>query len=105
MSARDISAGQLQAYQTYNLNAQAMEATIQLIQEVLDSGVNVREIYIDTIGPPITYQKKLERIFPAQRITVAKKLIACILAYLLLQSAQKLLEMLLGSVIRSTSRY
>lgn len=73
MSARDISAAQLKPNGTYNLNAQAMDATIDLIQEVLNSGVNVREVYIDTIGPPATYQKKLERIFPTLSITVAKK--------------------------------
>ena len=73
MSARDISAAQLQPNAPYNLNAQAMDATIALIQEVLDSGVNIREVYIDTIGIPMTYQKKLERIFPTLSITVAKK--------------------------------
>nr|POE53495.1 ribonuclease h2 subunit a [Quercus suber] len=73
LSARDISAAQLRPFAPYNLNAQAMDATISLIQDVLDSGVNVREIYIDTIGPPATYQRRLERIFPAQAITVAKK--------------------------------
>ncbi|KAK3074314.1 hypothetical protein LTR53_003362 [Teratosphaeriaceae sp. CCFEE 6253] len=73
MSARDIAAAQLRATGTYNLNAQAMDATIDLIQQVLDQGVNVREVYIDTIGPPETYQRKLERIFPALSITVAKK--------------------------------
>ena len=73
MSARDISAAQLKPHGVYNLNAQAMDATIALIQEVLDSGVTVREVYIDTIGPPASYQKKLERIFPALAITVAKK--------------------------------
>ena len=73
LSARDISAAQLRPNGTYNLNAQAMDATVALIQGVLDSGVNVREIYIDTIGPPASYQKKLERIFPALSITVAKK--------------------------------
>ncbi|KAF2767544.1 hypothetical protein EJ03DRAFT_276013 [Teratosphaeria nubilosa] len=73
LSARDISAAQLRANGTYNLNAQAMDATIDLIQQVLNQGVNVREVYIDTIGPPATYQKKLERIFPALEITVAKK--------------------------------
>ena len=73
MSARDISAGMLRPVATYNLNAQAMDATIALIQQVLDRGVNVREIYIDTIGSPAVYQKKLERIFPARSITVAKK--------------------------------
>ncbi|KAK4550670.1 hypothetical protein LTR36_000249 [Oleoguttula mirabilis] len=73
MSARDISAAQLRANGSYNLNAQAMDATIDLIQQVLDQGVNVREVYIDTIGPPATYQRKLERIFPSLAITVAKK--------------------------------
>lgn len=73
MSARDIGAAQLKPHGTYNLNAQAMDATIDLIQQVLDLGVNVREVYIDTIGPPATYQKKLERVFPTSSITVAKK--------------------------------
>ena len=73
MSARDISAGMLRPNGTYNLNAQAMDATVNLIQEVLAKGVNIREIYVDTIGSPQVYQKKLERIFPAISITVAKK--------------------------------
>ena len=58
---------------TYNLNAQAMDATIDLIKDVYAKGMNVREIYIDTIGNPSVYQKKLERIFPTTMITVAKK--------------------------------
>jgi ribonuclease H2 subunit A len=73
MSARDISSGMLRPAGMYNLNAQAMDATIELIKAVFAQGVNVKEIYIDTIGSPITYQKKLERIFPTVEITVAKK--------------------------------
>ena len=72
LSARDISANMLSP-SVYNLNAQAMDATISIIQEVLDQGVNVKEIYIDTIGKPEIYQKKLERIWPTIKITVAKK--------------------------------
>ena len=72
MSAQDISAHMLSP-NVYNLNAQAMDATIDLIKEVLAQGVNVKEIYIDTIGKPEIYQKKLERIWPTIRITVAKK--------------------------------
>ncbi|KAF2274225.1 ribonuclease H-like protein [Westerdykella ornata] len=72
LSARDISAHMLSPTQ-YNLNAQAMDATIDLINEVMKRGVNVKEIYIDTIGKPETYQKRLERIWPTVRITVAKK--------------------------------
>jgi len=73
MSARDIGANMLKPYGTYNLNAQAMDATISLIQRIYALGVNVKEIYIDTIGSPATYQAKLERVFPTAKITVAKK--------------------------------
>lgn len=72
LSAQDISAHMLSP-SVYNLNAQAMDATIDLIKGVLEKGVNVTDIYIDTIGKPEIYQKKLERIWPTIRITVAKK--------------------------------
>jgi ribonuclease H2 subunit A len=73
MSAQDISADMLRPTATYNLNAQAMDATIDLIKDVFAKGVNVTEIYIDTIGRPETYQAKLAKIFPSTNITVAKK--------------------------------
>ena len=73
LSARDISTGMLGPVGTYNLNEQAMDATVELLKRVLNMGVNVKEVYIDTIGSPSTYQKKLGRIFPALDITVAKK--------------------------------
>ncbi|KAI9684695.1 MAG: hypothetical protein M1829_000069 [Trizodia sp. TS-e1964] len=73
MSARDISAGMLRPSSTHNLNAQAMDATIELIKGVFALGINIKEIYIDTIGPPQSYQNKLSKIFPTTSITVAKK--------------------------------
>ncbi|KAH8820527.1 ribonuclease H-like domain-containing protein [Xylogone sp. PMI_703] len=75
LSARDISSNMMRPSTSaaYNLNAQAMDATVGLIRGVLDRGVNVREIYIDTIGRPETYQAKLEKLFPGISITVAKK--------------------------------
>jgi ribonuclease H2 subunit A len=73
LSARDISSGMLRNVGLYNLNAQAMDATVDLIKGVIASGVNIKEIYIDTIGRPETYQAKLEQIFPGKSITVAKK--------------------------------
>ncbi|KAF7719212.1 Uncharacterized protein PECH_008258 [Penicillium ucsense] len=75
LSARDIGSGMMKpGAAVYNLNAQAMDATIEIIRGVLqDHAVNVQEIYIDTIGNPATYQAKLERIFPSIKITVAKK--------------------------------
>ncbi|KAK4187579.1 ribonuclease H-like domain-containing protein [Podospora australis] len=74
LSARDIGAGMLRPQgANYNLNAQAMDATVELIKGVYARGVNIAEIYVDTIGQPAAYQKKLERIFPTAKITVAKK--------------------------------
>lgn len=73
LSARAIAAGMLKPAAAYNLNAQAMDATVELIKGVFARGVNVKEIYVDTIGQPAAYQAKLERVFPAVSITVAKK--------------------------------
>lgn len=70
LSPRDISAN---TNSGYNLNAQAMDATVALIKHVYGLGVNVKEIYVDTIGQPASYQAKLEKIFPTAKITVAKK--------------------------------
>nr|KMM63953.1 ribonuclease H2 subunit A [Coccidioides posadasii RMSCC 3488] len=56
------------------LGPMAMDATVEIIRGVVEErGVDVKEVYIDTIGNPQTYQKKLERIFPSLKITVAKK--------------------------------
>lgn len=75
LSARDISAGmQRPGAAMYNLNSQAMDATVEIIRGIVEEReVDVQEVYIDTIGNPQTYQKKLERIFPRLKITVAKK--------------------------------
>jgi ribonuclease H2 subunit A len=73
MSARDISAGMLGTGKGYNLNAQAHDTTAQLIREVIERGVNVTEIYVDTVGPPVTYQAKLQKLFPNSKVTVSKK--------------------------------
>ncbi|OTB03573.1 hypothetical protein M426DRAFT_321732 [Hypoxylon sp. CI-4A] len=75
LSARDIGANMLRPTSAapYNLNAQAFDATVSLIDGVLKRGVNVRQIFVDTVGPPVTYQAKLARVFPGVEITVAKK--------------------------------
>lgn len=73
LSARDIGAGMLRNGGAYNLNAQAMDATIEIIRGVLERGVNLQEIFVDTIGIPSAYQKKLERIFPSIKFRVEKK--------------------------------
>jgi ribonuclease H2 subunit A len=75
LSALDISAGMLRPGSgVYNLNAQAMDATVEIMRGIIEERrVDVKEVYIDTIGNPQSYQKKLERMFPTLKITVAKK--------------------------------
>lgn len=76
MTAKDISNGMLRSVLgagSYNLNEQAHDTTIQLIKDTIARGVNVREVFVDTVGPPVTYQAKLQKIFPDVDITVAKK--------------------------------
>ncbi|SCU88344.1 LADA_0E09582g1_1 [Lachancea dasiensis] len=71
----DISSGMLRfpPEKNYNLNEQAHDVTIALIQGVIDRGVGIEHVYVDTVGPPATYQKKLESTFPNIKFTVAKK--------------------------------
>ena len=76
MTARDISSGMLQSVNgkgAYNLNEQAHDTTINLIKQVLAKGVKISKIFVDTVGPPVTYQAKLKRFFPEIDVTVTKK--------------------------------
>lgn len=73
LSAPSISEGKLKKNGEYNLNEQAMDATIEIIKGVLSKGINIKEIFVDTLGPPVTHRQKLERIFPTIKIVVEKK--------------------------------
>lgn len=67
-----ISASMLRR-EKYNLNALSHDCAIRLINTALNRGVNVTEIYVDTVGDPAKYQNKLKQLFPDIDITVAKK--------------------------------
>ena len=76
VSPRDISAGMLRGgggSGSYNLNAQAYDTTADLIRGVQALGVNVAEIYVDTVGPAAAYQARLAKMFPSACVTVAAK--------------------------------
>lgn len=75
LTAQDILLGMLRSVGAgnYNLNEQAHDATMLLIQSVLDQGVVVEHAYVDTVGPPGPYQKKLLERFPGVAFTVTKK--------------------------------
>jgi len=57
----------------YNLNALSHDSAIGLVKKALERGVNVTEVYVDTVGDPAKYQAKLKDIFPDIDVTVAKK--------------------------------
>ncbi|WBW73921.1 ribonuclease H2 complex subunit Rnh201 [Schizosaccharomyces osmophilus] len=73
ISAKELGAGMLRQYNKYNLNSQAHDTTMNLIQKVYDSGIRITEIYVDTVGPPDTYQQKLQARFPQAKVKVTKK--------------------------------
>eukprot|EP01132_Coremiostelium_polycephalum_P002773 gene2773-3447_t len=57
-----------------SLNVLSHDSAIGLINQVLEKGINVQELYIDTVGPPIKYQDKLKKLFPQiQTIIVSKQ--------------------------------
>ncbi|KAI9093482.1 ribonuclease H-like domain-containing protein [Phlyctochytrium arcticum] len=71
-SPQDISECMLRKSK-HNLNELAHDTTMELIRQTIKLGVNVAEVYVDTVGPPESYQRKLEQNFPRIRFTVAKK--------------------------------
>jgi ribonuclease H2 subunit A len=58
----------------YSLNAMSHDCAMDLVRHVLDLGVPVTKVYVDTVGDPGQYQAKLSRAF-AHRIdfVVSKK--------------------------------
>lgn len=57
----------------YNLNTMSHDTAIGLVRGAIAAGVNVSEVYVDTVGPPEKYQAMLQGIFPNLKIVVAKK--------------------------------
>ena len=55
------------------MNQFAHDTTIDLINNVLNLKVKVKEIYIDTVGPATVYQAKLKSFFPKLKISVENK--------------------------------
>nr|XP_054509500.1 LOW QUALITY PROTEIN: ribonuclease H2 subunit A [Agelaius phoeniceus] len=57
----------------YNLNELSHDTATELIQFVLDSGVQVAQVFVDTVGPADKYEAKLRRRFPGLGVTVRPK--------------------------------
>lgn len=73
LHASEISAKMLRPSK-YNLNAISHDAALSLVQRAIDSGVNVTEVYVDTVGKAETYAQKFRDAFPnLQRVVVEAK--------------------------------
>jgi len=57
----------------YNLNAISHDSAVGLIRATLAKGLNVQEIYVDTVGDSVRYQAKLSALFPGIKVVVEKK--------------------------------
>ncbi|KAK4685520.1 ribonuclease H2 subunit A, partial [Tremellales sp. Uapishka_1] len=56
-----------------NLNRQAEEATIGLIQGALDRNIHITECFVDALGPAPQWQARLSVLFPTITFTVCPK--------------------------------
>ncbi|KAJ3167517.1 Ribonuclease H2 subunit A [Irineochytrium annulatum] len=72
ISPRDISNGMLRRSK-YNLNQQAYDTTVNLVRHLIKKGVQVAEVYVDTVGKEKTYEAYLSDKFPGVQVTVRKK--------------------------------
>lgn len=57
----------------YSLNAISHDSAIGLVKKALERGVQVTELYVDTVGDAKKYQDKLSAIFPGIEVTVTPK--------------------------------
>jgi ribonuclease H2 subunit A len=71
-SARFIS-GCMLAKERISLNSIAMESTCRLIQQAVQTGLNLIHVYVDTVGKPEKHKQELENVFPGIKFTVCPK--------------------------------
>ncbi|PQM40415.1 ribonuclease H2 subunit A isoform X1 [Prunus yedoensis var. nudiflora] len=69
---RELSAKMLKKNKI-NLNEISHDSAIGLITKVLNMGVLLTEVYVDTVGDAEKYRTKLSERFPAVKFVVAKK--------------------------------
>eukprot|EP01134_Creolimax_fragrantissima_P005209 CFRG5209T1 len=72
LSPQDICGSSLRI-DKYNLNALSHDTAIDLIRCAIAKGINLTEIYVDTVGHAGKYQEKLEGLFPGKKIRVESK--------------------------------
>ncbi|CAI9091369.1 OLC1v1026389C1 [Oldenlandia corymbosa var. corymbosa] len=69
---RELSAKMLKKHKI-NLNEISHDSAMGLVSKVLNLGVLLTEVYVDTVGDPEKYRIKLSERFPSIKFVVAKK--------------------------------
>uniref|UniRef100_A0A5K3EJL3 Ribonuclease n=1 Tax=Mesocestoides corti TaxID=53468 RepID=A0A5K3EJL3_MESCO len=72
ISPMEITEEMLSSQKT-SLNVISQNAAIGLIRSALDQCVNLKEVFVDTVGKAETYQAYLTSLFPNLKITVESK--------------------------------
>ncbi|XP_061685364.1 ribonuclease H2 subunit A isoform X1 [Syngnathoides biaculeatus] len=72
LSPNTISTSMLQRTKC-NLNTLSHDTAIGLIQFALAGGVQLKEVFVDTVGPAEKYEEKLSKLFPGIDVTVRPK--------------------------------
>ena len=73
LHASEISRNMLRQPQPYNLNQMSHDAAIRMIQCLVDCKLNISTCYIDTVGNPESYKRRLEGEFPGMEFVVESK--------------------------------
>ncbi|KAA8497930.1 Ribonuclease H2 subunit A [Porphyridium purpureum] len=73
LSAELISE-QMLAVKRVSLNKLSHDSAIGLVERALAQGINITELYVDTVGPPEKYESLLQSRFPRiRKVVVSKK--------------------------------
>ena len=72
ISAKEISQKMLRR-SPISLNAISHDCAMELVSEALKAGVKVTKVFVDTVGDPETYQKKLVSAFHGKIEFVVEK--------------------------------
>ena len=71
--ASEISRNMLRGGLPYNLNQMSHDAAMAMIDAIQNAGVPIQTCYIDTVGNPEFYRRKLEQRFPNLEFVVESK--------------------------------
>lgn len=56
------------------MNSLSHDTAMSLLKYILEKGIQIAGVYVDTIGDPAKYQKKIKETFPQiEQVVVSKK--------------------------------